>query len=56
MNLIHYGKEQVQFNVLYSARKTLGIEVYPDCNVGVKPTSIWGGNFAWRSVREIRIQ
>lgn len=36
MNLIHYGKEQVQFNVLYSARKTLGIEVYPDCNVVVK--------------------
>jgi predicted metal-dependent hydrolase len=33
---VKYGKEQVQFNVLYSARKTLGIEVYPDSNVVVK--------------------
>jgi predicted metal-dependent hydrolase len=33
---VTYGKEQVQFNVLYSARKTLGIEVYPDSNVVVK--------------------
>jgi len=33
---VNYGKEQVQFNVLYSARKTLGIEVYPDSNVLVK--------------------
>ncbi|MDD2310529.1 MAG: SprT family zinc-dependent metalloprotease [Desulfuromonadaceae bacterium] len=36
MNLVHYGKEKVQFRVLYSARKTLGIEVYPDSNVVVK--------------------
>lgn len=34
--IVKYGKEQVQFNVLYSARKTLGIEVYPDSNVVVK--------------------
>lgn len=34
--IVNYGKEQVQFNVLYSARKTLGIEVYPDSNVLVK--------------------
>lgn len=33
---VKYGKEQVQFDVLYSARKTLGIEVYPDSNVVVK--------------------
>lgn len=33
---VSYGKEQVQFSVLYSARKTLGIEVYPDSNVLVK--------------------
>lgn len=33
---VNYGKEQVQFNVLYSARTTLGIEVYPDSNVVVK--------------------
>jgi len=33
---VNYGKEQVHFNVLYSARKTLGIEVYPDSNVVVK--------------------
>lgn len=33
---VKYGREQVQFNVLYSARKTLGIEVYPDSNVVVK--------------------
>jgi predicted metal-dependent hydrolase len=33
---VTYGKEQVQFNVLYSARKTLGIEVCPDSNVVVK--------------------
>lgn len=31
-----YGKEQIQFSVLYSARKTLGIEVHPDGNVLVK--------------------
>jgi predicted metal-dependent hydrolase len=31
-----YGKEQIQFSVLYSARKTLGIEVYPDGKVLVK--------------------
>lgn len=36
MNLVHYGKEKVQFNVTYSARKTLGIEVYPDSSVVVK--------------------
>jgi len=36
MNRVTYGKEQVQFNVLYSARKTLGIEVYPDSKVVVK--------------------
>ena len=33
---LDYGKEQIQFSVLYSARKTLGIEVHPDCNVLVK--------------------
>jgi predicted metal-dependent hydrolase len=33
---VKYGKEQIQFNVLYSVRKTLGIEVYPDSNVVVK--------------------
>lgn len=33
---VNYGKEQVQYRVLYSARKTLGIEVYPDSNVLVK--------------------
>jgi predicted metal-dependent hydrolase len=33
---VSYGKEQVRFSVLFSARKTLGIEVYPDSNVLVK--------------------
>ena len=33
---ITYGKETISFSVLYSARKTLGIEVYPDSNVVVK--------------------
>ncbi|MBI5589376.1 MAG: M48 family metallopeptidase [Deltaproteobacteria bacterium] len=33
---VNYGKEQVYFSVLYSARKTLGIEVHPDGNVLVK--------------------
>jgi hypothetical protein len=33
---VNYGKEQIQFSVLYSARKTLGIEVSPDSNVLVK--------------------
>lgn len=33
---VNHGKQQIQFRVLYSARKTLGIEVYPDCNVLVK--------------------
>lgn len=33
---VNYGKEQIRFSVLYSARKTLGIEVHPDCNVLVK--------------------
>lgn len=36
IDTVTYGREQVQFNVLYSARKTLGIEVYPDSNVVVK--------------------
>lgn len=33
---ITYGKESISFSVLFSARKTLGIEVYPDSNVVVK--------------------
>jgi hypothetical protein len=34
--IVHYGKQQIPFSVLYSTRKTLGIEVYPDSNVLVK--------------------
>lgn len=34
--IVHYGKKQIPFSVLYSTRKTLGIEVYPDSNVLVK--------------------
>jgi len=33
---IDYGKEQIHFSVMYSARKTLGIEVHPDGQVFVK--------------------
>lgn len=36
IDIVKYGREQVQFHVLYSARKTLGIEVYPDSSVVVK--------------------
>lgn len=31
-----YGKEKISFRVLHGARKTLGIEVYPDGSVMVK--------------------
>lgn len=33
---VTYGKEEIRFSVLFSGRKTLGIEVYPDSNVLVK--------------------
>ncbi len=33
---VTYGKEKISFRVLHGARKTLGIEVYPDGSVVVK--------------------
>lgn len=33
---VTYGKEKISFRVLHGARKTLGIEVYPDGSVMVK--------------------
>lgn len=52
---VSYGKEQVQFNVLYSARKTLGIEVYPDSSVVVKaPLGIDSSEVQKRVFRRVR--
>ncbi|CAH2029882.1 M48 family metallopeptidase [Trichlorobacter ammonificans] len=52
---IKYGREQVQFNVLYSARKTLGIEVYPDSSVVVKaPLGIDSSEVQRRVFRRVR--
>lgn len=52
---IDYGKEQIHFSVLYSARKTLGIEVHPDSKVLVKaPTGTDPAEIQKRVYKRVR--
>jgi len=52
---VTYGREKISYRVLHGARKTLGIEVYPDGNVVVKaPFGADSGEIHRRVVKRAR--